>query len=116
MAKTSIFLPPSLELQDGSRKSLFTTGASFTSTIVGVEKLISFGFDHIVPKTKKARTAEWELNKVFQNIWTTKLPWLEAVMGPNGKLFMVKCKVCSFIEKIDKLFVPKFDGLHKHVG
>ncbi len=116
MAKTSIFLPPSLELQDGSRKSLFTTGASSTSIIVGVEKLISLDFDHIVPKTKKARMDEWELNKVFQNIWTTNLLWLEAVMGPNGKLSMVKCKVCKSIEKIDKLLVPKFDGLHKHVG
>ncbi len=116
MAKTSIFLPPSLELQDGSRKSLFTTGASSTSIIVGVEKLISLNFDHIVPKTKKARMDEWELNKVFQNIWTTNLLWLEAVMGPNGKLSMVKCKVYKSIEKIDKLLVPKFDGLHKHVG
>jgi hypothetical protein len=32
-------------------------------------------------------------------------------MGPNGKLSMVKCKVCSYIEKKDKLFVLKFDGL-----
>jgi hypothetical protein len=28
----------------------------------------------------------------------------------------VKCEVCSSIEKRDKSFVSKFDGLHKHVG
>jgi hypothetical protein len=32
----------------------------------------------------------------------------------NGKLSMVKCKVCSFVEKENKLFVLKFDGLQKH--
>jgi len=35
-------------------------------------------------------------------------------MGFNGKLSMVKCKVFSSIEKINKLFVLKFDGLQKH--
>ncbi len=37
-------------------------------------------------------------------------------MGVNGKLSIMKCKVCNFIEKKNKLLVPKFDGLHKHVG
>jgi hypothetical protein len=36
-------------------------------------------------------------------------------MGFNGKLSMVKCKVCNFVEIRNKLFVPKFDGLHKYV-
>jgi hypothetical protein len=54
---------------------------------------------------------KWELKKVFQGIWATKLPWVEAMTVPNGKLSMVKCKVCNFVEKRDKLFVPKFDGL-----
>jgi hypothetical protein len=37
-------------------------------------------------------------------------------MGPNGKLSMVKCKVCSFVEKRNKVLVLKFDGLQKHDG
>jgi hypothetical protein len=37
-------------------------------------------------------------------------------MGHNGKLSMMKCKVCNYIEKNNKLFVLKFDGLYKHVG
>jgi hypothetical protein len=110
VAKTSILLPPSLELQGGSSKSLFTTGVSFSSILVGAKKPISFYFDHIVPKTKTIRKAYWELNRVFQDIWTTKLPWAEAMMDPNVKLSMVKCKVYSF-EKRNKLLVPKFDGL-----
>jgi hypothetical protein len=37
-------------------------------------------------------------------------------MGDKGKLSILKCRVCSSIEKKNKLLVPKFDGLHKHVG
>jgi hypothetical protein len=114
VAKTSILLPPSL--QDGSSKSLFIVGASSSDTVIGVEKLISFDSNPIVPKPKNAREAKWELNRVFQDIWVGKLHWLEAVMGLNGKLSIVKCEVCSSIEKRDKSFVSKFDGLHKHVG
>ncbi len=53
---------------------------------------------------------------MFQDIWVVKLPWAIAMMGPNGKLSMVKCKVCSSVENIDKLRILKFDDLHKHVG
>ncbi len=95
VAKTSILLPPSL--QDGSSKSLFIVGASSSRTASGVEKLISFYSNPIVPKPKKTRKAEWELNKMFQDIWARKLHWLEVVMGPNGKLSIVKYKVCSFV-------------------
>ncbi len=35
-------------------------------------------------------------------------------MGPTSKMFMVRCKICTFVKK--KLFVPKFDGLQLHVG
>lgn len=40
----------------------------------------------------------------------------EVVMGPTNKMFMVRCKVCTFVKKRNKLFVPKFDGLQTHVG
>ncbi len=40
MEKTSILLPPSLELQDGTNKSLFTTNASNLGTIVGAKELL----------------------------------------------------------------------------
>jgi hypothetical protein len=83
---------------------LFTIGAFSSSIIVGVEEPISFDFDLIVPKPKKDKKVEWKLNKMFQDIWVTKLPWVEAMMGFNGKLSMVKCKVCSFVEIRSCLF------------
>ncbi len=36
-------------------------------------------------------------------------------MAPNGKMSMVKYNTYTFIEKIKKLLVAKFDGLQKHV-
>jgi len=100
VAKTNILLPPSL--QDGSNKSLFIVGASSSGIAIGAKKLISFDSNPIVPKLKKARTAKWELNKMFQDIWVAKLHWLKVVMGPNGKISIVKCEVCNSIEKRDK--------------
>jgi hypothetical protein len=75
-----------------------------------------FTYDPTCPKLKKPRKAKWELNQIFQNIWATKRSWGEVVMGFTSKMFMVRCKVCTFVKKRNKLFVPKFDGLQMHVG
>jgi hypothetical protein len=56
------------------------------------------------------------LNKHFQDGWAIKLPWAKCVLGSNGKVPQVQCKVCTWIEGKDKLFVPKLDYLCKHVG
>jgi hypothetical protein len=45
-----------------------------------------------------------------------KLPWAEAVMGADGRISQVRCKVCTFVEQRDKLLVAKIDPLWKHVG
>ncbi len=65
---------------------------------------------------KKKRKVEWELNQTFQDTWAKKFPWAELVGGLDGKVKMVRCKVCSTIERREKLFVPKLDRLKKHSG
>ncbi len=37
-------------------------------------------------------------------------------LGLNGKLSMVRCKIFIDVEKREKLFVPKFNSLQKHIG
>lgn len=32
-------------------------------------------------------------------VWAIKLPWVEVVIGPKGKMTKVKCKICSEVEK-----------------
>jgi len=65
---------------------------------------------------KKHKKKEWELNWNFQEMRIAKLPWVKIVVGCDGKLSMVCCKICSEIDGREKLMVPKFDNLEKHVG
>jgi hypothetical protein len=52
----------------------------------------------------------------FQDSQAAKLPWAEVVMGADGRVLQVRCKVCSFVERWEKLLVLKIDSLWKHVG
>ncbi len=56
------------------------------------------------------------MNYCFQDSWATKLPWVESIVGVDGKVTHVKCKVYIIIEGRNKLFVPKLDLLWKHVA
>ncbi len=49
-------------------------------------------------------------------MWVVNLPWVEVVVGCNGKLNMVCCKICKEFDGREKLLVLKFDSLQKHVG
>jgi hypothetical protein len=53
---------------------------------------------------------------VFHDVWSVKLPWAEFVVDEQGKVDVVKCKVCSKIDDKDKMFAYKIDNLWKHVG
>ncbi len=83
-------------------------------------QLQSFNLDFqatiLEPTQKKCKKMEWELNWIFQEVWATKLPWVEAMVGCDGKLNMVRCKICSELDEKEKLLVLKFDNLQKHVG
>ncbi len=37
-------------------------------------------------------------------------------LDEQGKVHLMKCKVCSKIDGKDKIFAPKIGSLHKHVG
>jgi hypothetical protein len=45
-----------------------------------------------------------------------KLPWAERVLANDGKLHMVKCKVCIMIDRKPCLIAPKWDMLMNHEG
>jgi hypothetical protein len=59
---------------------------------------------------------EYQHNKIFQNTWSAKLPWAKLVTSEDGKVHQVECKVCSTIERKDKLLTAKLDSLWKHNG
>jgi hypothetical protein len=64
----------------------------------------------------RKRKKSYELNRHFQDSWAAKLPWAEAVMGADRRISQVRCKVCTFVERRDKLLVAKIDSLWKHAG
>jgi hypothetical protein len=61
----------------------------------------------LIKKRKKAH----EMNRCFQDTWVVKFPWTKYVLGSNGKVVQVQCKVCK-----DKLLVTKLDSLWKHAS
>jgi hypothetical protein len=42
--------------------------------------------------------------------------WFEPICGEDGKMCMVKCRICSKVKGKDKLLVPKLNSLIKHSG
>ena len=70
--------------------------------------------DSIAPKKKPRKN--YDLTRKFQLEWACKLPWAEGILTNNGRLHMVKCTVCSTMEKSDRLMQPKWDTLKKHEG
>ncbi len=64
------------------------------------------------PKKKKL----YEGAKKFQDGSTIQLPWAENVIGDKGLDHQVRCKVCTHVERKEKLLAPKMDSLLKHVN
>jgi len=51
---------------------------------------------------------------VFHNILNAKFPWAKLILGLDGKVHQVRCKICSKIEGIEKKLSLKLDSLWKH--
>ncbi len=108
-------------------KMLFSAKLLSSANITSLSKIFddliqlqSFNLDFqttiLKPTQKKCKKREWELNWVFQKVWITKLPWVEAMVGCDGKLNMVHYKICSELDGREKLSVLKFDNLQKHAS
>jgi hypothetical protein len=61
------------------------------------------------PKKKKPKKTKWEINQIFQHRWAARFVWFELVCVADGKMKMVRCKICFQIEGREKLMVPKLD-------
>jgi hypothetical protein len=62
-------------------------------------------------KLERKKNKSYELNKHFQDSWAAKLPWAKIVMGTDMRISQVRCEVCSFVERREKLLVSKIDSL-----
>jgi hypothetical protein len=48
-------------------------------------------------------------------MWACHFPWAEVVVGEDGLVAQVLCKICNNIERKPKLLALKFYTFHKHV-
>jgi hypothetical protein len=64
--------------------------------------------------TKKQKL--YNSSQKFQDASTTHLSWAKSIVDENGLMQQVRCKICTFIERKEKLLAPKLDSLLKHVG
>jgi hypothetical protein len=64
----------------------------------------------------RQRRQSYEQNRHWQDSWAAKLPWAESVLGRDGCVTQVRCRICSEVEGREKLLAPKIDGLWKHAG
>lgn len=63
------------------------------------------------------RKCSYETRRHFQPRWAMLYPWAEAAtVDCDGNVTQVHCTICSKIEGHEFLYVPKIDGLWKHIG
>lgn len=53
----------------------------------------------------------YDKSKVFQDTWVDQFLWAKSIIGDGGLETHMWCKVCSCIDKKDKLFTLKLDTL-----
>jgi len=52
-----------------------------------------------IPCDLVSRKQNYNCTKKFQDLWATKLPWVEMCLRSNGSLHNVKCMICNQVEE-----------------
>ena len=68
--------------------------------VVVLDPAKAFPSHELAKKIKES----YELNRHYHDSWDPKLPWIEAIVGVDGRITQVCSKVCSEVEKREKLF------------
>jgi hypothetical protein len=71
--------------------------------------------DFVDPPTKRSKK-NYDLARKFQMEWSAKLPWAEMVLASDGRLHMVRCRVCTDMGKKPHVMGPKWHTLLSHDG
>jgi hypothetical protein len=54
--------------------------------------------------------------KKFKEKWVAQLPWVELFIREDGTLHIVKCRVCTKVERKKYIFTTKWDSFCKHAS
>ncbi len=55
-------------------------------------------------------------NKVFQDVWNEKFPWVKLVVDAHGKAYQIKCNMYTKLEGKEKFLALKLSNHWKHDG
>jgi hypothetical protein len=69
--------------------------------------------DFVDPPTKRSKKS-YDLARKFQMEWSAELPWAEMVLANDGRLHMVRCRVCTDMGKKPHVMGPKWHTLLSH--
>ncbi len=50
-----------------------------------------------------------------QDIWVVKMPWEKPIVNDVGLFLVIRCHICTNIEKKEKVLITKWDSIKKHV-
>ncbi len=78
-----------------------------------IPKISKNGKEHVefVKPFEKKLQRFYKKTHAFQNMWACCFPWVEIVVGEDGLVAWVRCKICSNIEKKPKLLALKLNTL-----
>jgi len=68
------------------------------------------------PTTSKQMPKKINTIKKYQDFWFLKMPWVEAIFDVKENLMIIQCKLCTKIKCKEKLLIPKWNLLEKHMG
>jgi hypothetical protein len=71
------------------------------------ETIVINNDDECVPLPKKPKKFVVDINHKFQKIWAMKMPWAKPIFNEVGLVYVVKCHVCTKIERKEKYLVVK---------
>jgi hypothetical protein len=79
-----------------------------------LETVVTDVDDECVPFPKKPKKVVANVNYKFQKIWAMKMPWAEPIFNDVGLVCIVRCRVCTKIERKEKKMVANWDSIKKH--
>jgi hypothetical protein len=88
---------------------LATNTSPFLEPLSNVDLWISI-------EKKKRKWEEYEHNRVFQDVWNPKLPWVKLVVDVHWNVHQFKHKICTKRKGKEKLLTPKLYSLWIHDG
>jgi hypothetical protein len=73
-------------------------GSSSSATTNSTDSNVVILDPAVVSPAVRARKQAYKQNRHWQDSWVARLPWTESVVGADGRVTQVRCKICSEVK------------------